>query len=76
MSRVITVSDGRKYLTVEPLLHPPKHQPLTLDRYDAGLLSDFGGGNVDWWQDYIRSELDRSHDFYQSQAAHGIRGKA
>ena len=51
---------------------PPKRQPLTLDCYDAGLLSDFGGGNVDWWQDYIRAELDRAHDFYQSQAAHGI----
>jgi hypothetical protein len=35
-----------------------------VDSYDAGLLSDFGGGNVDWWQDYIRAELGRSHDFY------------
>lgn len=40
-----------------------------LDLYDAGLLNDFGGGNVDWWQDYIRSELGRAHDFYQSQCA-------
>ena len=54
---------------------PPQRQPLTLDCYDAGLLSDFGGGNVDWWQDYIRAELDRAHDFYQSQAAHGIGDK-
>jgi hypothetical protein len=52
-----------------------KRQPLTLDCYDAGLLSDFGGGNVDWWQDYIRAELDRAHDFYQSQAKHGIGDK-
>jgi hypothetical protein len=37
------------------------------DCYDAGLLGDFGGGNVEWWQDYIRSELARAHDFYQSQ---------
>ena len=29
-------------------------------RYDAGLLSDFGG----WLQDYIRAELERAHDFY------------
>jgi hypothetical protein len=40
-----------------------------LDQYDAGLLNDFGGGNVDWWQDYMRAELDRAHDFYQSQVS-------
>lgn len=34
--------------------------------YDAGLLNDYGGGDVDWWQDYIRAELGRAHDFYQS----------
>ena len=38
-----------------------------LDCYDAGLLSDYGGGNVEWWQDYIRAELGRAHDFYVSQ---------
>lgn len=40
---------------------------VSLDYYDAGLLNDFGGGDVDWWQDYIRAELARAHDFYQSQ---------
>lgn len=38
-----------------------------VDCYDAGLLSDFGGGNVEWWQDYIRAELARAHEFYASQ---------
>jgi hypothetical protein len=38
-----------------------------LDTYDAGLLNDFGGGDVHWWQDYIRTELARAHEFYQSQ---------
>lgn len=48
-------------------------------RYDAGLLSDFGGGNVEWWQDYIRAELERAHDFYtealaqQPAAVDGVR---
>lgn len=41
---------------------------LKLDRYDAGLLGDGGGGDVGWWQDYIRTELDRAHEFYQDQA--------
>jgi len=40
-----------------------------LEPYDAGLLNDFGGGNVEWWQDYIRAELGRAHDFYQTQCA-------
>lgn len=42
-------------------------QAVELDTYDAGLLNDFGGGNVEWWQDYIRAELARAHDYYQSQ---------
>jgi len=42
-------------------------RPVELEAYDAGLLNDFGGGNVEWWQDYIRAELGRAHDFYQSQ---------
>lgn len=37
-----------------------------MDRYDAGLLNDWGGGNVEWWQDYIRAELDAAHQFYAS----------
>lgn len=40
-----------------------------LDAYDAGLLGDGGGGNVEWWQDYIRAELDRAHSFYNQQLA-------
>jgi len=38
-----------------------------LEEYDAGLLSNYGGGNVEWWQDYIRVELSRAYDHYQSQ---------
>lgn len=43
-----------------------------LQRYDAGLLNDYGGGNVDWWQDYIRAELDRAYDSYETQWASAI----
>lgn len=42
--------------------------PKPMECYDAGLLSDFGGGNVEWWWDYIRSELASAHDFYADQA--------
>jgi len=34
-------------------------------RYDAGLLNDYGGGNVEWWQDYIRAELARCTEYYE-----------
>ncbi|MCY1218258.1 hypothetical protein D9M72_302000 [compost metagenome] len=44
----------------------PRDTPA-LDEYDAGLLSSAGGGDVDWWQDYLRAELERAHEFYQSQ---------
>lgn len=40
---------------------------LMLDAYDAGLLNDYGGGDVGWWQDYLRAELARAHDHYVAQ---------
>jgi hypothetical protein len=33
--------------------------------YDAGLLSDFGGGDVGWWQDYIRAEIGRANEYWR-----------
>ena len=44
-----------------------EHLPVALNEYDAGLLNDYGGGNVEWWQDYIRAELGRAYEHYQSQ---------
>jgi len=46
----------------------PEQEPVELEEYDAGLLNDYGGGNVEWWQDYIRAELGRAYEHYQSQA--------
>lgn len=37
------------------------------EAYDAGLLNDYGGGNVEWWHDYMRAELARAHEFYEEQ---------
>lgn len=39
-----------------------------LKDYDPGLLNDFGGGNVDWWQDYLRAEINRCNAFWREQA--------
>ena len=44
-----------------------QQEPVALEEYDAGLLNDFGGGNVYWWWDYIRAELGRAYEHYQSQ---------
>lgn len=38
-----------------------------MDTYDAGLLNDYGGGDVGWWQDYLRAELGRAEEFYRNQ---------
>ena len=37
------------------------------ERYDAGLLGDGGGGDVQQWHDYLRCELDRAHEFYTAE---------
>jgi hypothetical protein len=42
---------------------------VELKTYDAGLLGDGGGGDVDWWQDYIRAELARADEFYRDQVS-------
>lgn len=35
--------------------------------YDAGLLNDYGGGNVDWWWDYLRAEIGRANEHWRVQ---------
>jgi len=34
--------------------------------YDPGLLNDYGGGKVEWWQDYIRSEVDAANEYWRN----------
>lgn len=40
-------------------------QEADIPDYDAGVLNDFGGGNIDWWQDYIRAEIRRANDYWR-----------
>ena len=35
--------------------------------YDIGLIGDYGGGNVEWWQDYLREEVARCNNYWVSQ---------
>jgi hypothetical protein len=46
---------------------PGVSEPITLDAFDAGLLNDYGGGNVAWWFNSIREHLADAHAFYQEQ---------
>lgn len=39
---------------------------IQLEAYDAGYLPS-ASASVEWWQDYVRAELGRAHDFYQGQ---------
>jgi len=36
-----------------------------VDDYDSGLINGHGGGNVQWWQDYIRSEVNRCNQHWR-----------
>lgn len=38
-----------------------------LPEFDLGHLSDYGGGRVEWWWDYIRDSLRLAHLHYQEQ---------
>lgn len=58
--------DGKPLAPMKLYAVPPA-QAIVLDRYDAGLLSDVGGGDTAWWLDYLRAELGRAHDHYQHQ---------
>lgn len=40
-----------------------------MDDYDCGLINDWGGGNVEWWQDYIRAEIGRANEHWRTQIA-------
>lgn len=34
--------------------------------YDPGFINDYGGGDVGWWQDYIRHEVNRCNEYWRS----------
>lgn len=44
-------------------------ETVEIAQYDAGLINDYGGGNVGWWQDYVRYEVGMANSHYQEQLA-------
>ena len=42
-----------------------------VEAYDPGLLNGFGGGDVEWWHNYIRSLLVRADHYYRAALGEG-----
>ena len=61
----------QRVATLEALLSEAESIP----DYDAGLLNDWGGGNVEWWQDYLRAEIAKSNDHWRACVAHTKEGR-
>lgn len=59
---------------IEAILHrlqaaqsPASGEAVEFEGYDAGLLYDWGGGNVAWWQDCIRTKIERANEHWREQ---------
>jgi len=42
-----------------------------MEDYDCGLINDYGGGNVEWWRDYIKAEVTRANEWWRNQVIDG-----
>jgi len=70
------VQDG-EYWLLKIRLHQPQEQSEKVNAvveilediidYDAGLMNDYGGGNVSWWFDYIRAEVERANGWWRTR---------
>ena len=48
-----------------------QQEPVEFTDYSPGLLNSYGGGDVDWWQTYIHTEVQRANDHWRQQAGGG-----
>jgi len=42
-----------------------------MEDYDCGLINDYGGGNVEWWRNYIKAEVTRANEWWRNQVIDG-----
>lgn len=35
--------------------------------YAPGILAEYGGGNQDWWLDYVRIEINNANEYWRAQ---------
>lgn len=68
-----------KDFEIQPLFTHPAPSPVVpsglealVPDYDAGLLNDYGAGDVAWWQDYLRAEIGRANDHWREHHADAI----
>lgn len=62
-------AEADRLWNTRPSPSPTTERELIVEQYDAGLLNDYGGGDVSWWHDYIRALLGDAHDFYAERSA-------
>lgn len=41
-------------------------QMWELPDYGAGYLNTYGGGDVNWWLDYLRAEIERANEYWRA----------
>lgn len=41
------------------------HTPSFESDYDPGILNTWGGGNITWWHEYIRAEVERANQYWR-----------
>lgn len=56
-----------KPLPSQPAERDDRRAEVEAVDYDAGYLNDFGGGNVEWWWDYLRAEIERANEHWRGQ---------
>lgn len=52
-------------IEIEQLRKEKEWSVEEINDYDSGILNDYGGGNTDWWMNYIRTEIDRCNEHWR-----------
>lgn len=58
---------------VEARMEEARESLETDPDYDTGLINDYGGGNIGWWQDYIRSEIERCNEYWKERIEQALK---
>ena len=49
---------------------------LNIPDYDIGLINDYGRGNVQWWQDYIRNVINSCNQYWRDMIESELKSNA
>ncbi len=42
-----------------------------INDYDPGIINDYGGGMIDWWMSYIKTEIDKCNEHWREALKEG-----